>query len=342
MPLALLIRRLALTALVLCLIVVVLGAYVRLSAAGLGCPDWPGCYGAPSPLSIKEDAAAQAQFRATPVNVGKAWREMTHRYAAGTLGLIIAALAMLSATHRGRQMVGMRFGGALFAILILQASLGMLTVTMRLTPLVVTLHLVFGMTTLALLAWLWLSVKNPGRDTAPASAAPLPRRLCLVALVVLALQIALGGWTSSNYAALACPDVPTCQGQWWPVTDYAQAFVPWTGLGVDYEGGVLSAPARTAIQLTHRLGACAATLLLVLAAYITLKHTAARQVRRAAWLVLAFLALQLLIAVAMVKAGFPLVLATAHNAGAALLLLATVGLYRAVVAPPAEPRRSRK
>jgi heme a synthase len=342
MPLALLIRRLALTGLVLCLIVVVLGAYVRLSAAGLSCPDWPGCYGAPSPLGIKADAAAQPQFRATPVDVGKAWREMTHRYAAGTLGLIIAALAVLSATPRGRQMIGMRFGGALFAILILQASLGMLTVTLRLTPLVVTLHLVFGMTTLALLAWLWLSVKTPGRDTAPVSPAQLPRRLCLAALVVLALQIALGGWTSSNYAALACPDVPTCRGQWWPGTDYAQAFVPSTGLGVDYEGGVLSGPARTAIQLTHRLGAIAATLMLVLAAYVTLKHPAARPARRAAWLVLAFLALQLLIAVSMVQAGFPLVLATAHNAGAALLLLATVGLYRAASPPPAEPRRSRQ
>jgi heme a synthase len=340
MPLALLIRRLALTGLVLCLIVVVLGAYVRLSAAGLGCPDWPGCYGAPTPLGIKEDAAAQAQFRATPVNVGKAWREMTHRYAAGTLGLLIATLAALAATRRGRQMIGVRFAGALFAILLLQASLGRLTVTLRLTPLVVTLHLLFGMTTLALLAWLWLSMQRAVHNTAPASQAKLSRRLCLAALVVLALQIALGGWTSSNYASLACPDFPTCQGQWWPATDYLHAFALWTGRGVDYEGGVLAGPARTAIQLTHRLGACAATLMLVWAAIVALKNTASSQARRAAGLVLAFLTLQLLIAVSMVKAGFPLVLATAHNAGAALLLLATVGLYRAVIAPPAEPRRS--
>jgi heme a synthase len=340
MPLARLIRRLALTGLVLCLIVVILGAYVRLTAAGLGCPDWPGCYGAPTPLGITEHAAAQTQFRATPVNVGKAWREMTHRYAAGTLGLIILSLAVLSATRQGRQMIGMRFGGALFAILLLQAGLGMLTVTLRLTPLVVTLHLIFGMTTLALLAWLSLSMQRAVHNTAPVSQAKLSRRLCLAALVVLALQIALGGWTSSNYAALACADFPTCQGQWWPATDYAHAFVPWTGLGVDYEGGVLAGPARTAIQLTHRLGAGAATLMLVWAAVVTLKNTASWQARRAAGLVLAVLALQLLIAVSMVKAGFPLVLATAHNAGAALLLLATVGLYRTVVPPPAEPRRS--
>src|ERR1700726_2945346 len=156
MPLADWIRRLALTGLVLCLAVVVLGAYVRLSAAGLSCPDWPGCYGAPTPLGIAPDAAAR--FPHASVDVGKAWREMLHRYAAGTLGLIIAVLAALAVTSRGRRMIGVRFGCALLAILILQASLGMLTVTLRLTPLIVTLPLIFGMTTLALLAWLWLGV----------------------------------------------------------------------------------------------------------------------------------------------------------------------------------------
>jgi cytochrome c oxidase assembly protein subunit 15 len=337
MSLALLIRRLSLTGLLLCLSVVVLGAYVRLTAAGLGCPDWPGCYGAPSPLGIADNATAQANFPQTPVNVGKAWREMTHRYAAGTLGLIIIALSALAATRRGRRVIGVRFAGALLAILALQASLGMLTVTLRLTPLVVTLHLIFGMTTLALLAWLWLSVQKPARDTGPRTSTELPRRLCLAALIVLAMQIALGGWTSSNYAATACPDFPTCQGSFWPATDYAHAFVLWTALGVDYEGGLLAGPARTAIQLTHRLGACAATLMLVLAAYVTLKHVAVREVRRVAWLVLAFLALQLVIAVSMVERGFPLLLATAHNAGAALLLLATVALYQALRLRPAEP-----
>jgi heme a synthase len=327
MPLALIIRRLALTGLILCLIVVVLGAYVRLTAAGLGCPDWPGCYGAPSPMGIANDAAAQANFPQTPVNVGKAWREMTHRYAAGTLGLIIVALTALSLTRRGRRMVGVRFAAALLAILILQASLGMLTVTLRLTPLIVTLHLLFGMTTLALLAWLWLSVKESALVAPPDAGRILAQRLTLAALVVLALQIALGGWTSSNYAAIACPDFPTCQGSFWPATDYAHAFVLWTGLGVNYEGGRLAGPARVAIQLTHRLGAGVVTLMLLLAAGLTLKRVAVSAVRRAAWLVLGLLALQLVIAISMVEAGFPLFLATAHNAGAALLLLGTVFLY---------------
>jgi cytochrome c oxidase assembly protein subunit 15 len=336
MPLALWIRRLAFTGLALCLVVVVLGAYVRLSAAGLGCPDWPGCYGAPSPLGIAANAAAQ--FPQAAVDVGKAWREMIHRYAAGTLGLIIFALAAVAVASRGRRLVGVRFACALFAILILQASLGMLTVTLRLTPLIVTLHLIFGMTTLALLAWLWLGVRAARTtDPLPAATACLPRRLCAAALGVLALQIALGGWTSSNYAATACPDFPTCQGRWWPPTDFAHAFVLSRPAGVNYAVGGLDEPARAAIQLTHRLGACAATLMLVLAAGFTLRRIRARAARRAAWALLAFLALQLVIAVSMIGAGFPLWIATAHNAGAALLLLATVALYDAVGGRPVSP-----
>src|ERR1700730_18394082 len=198
MPPALLIRRLALTGLVLCCLVVVLAASVRLSAAGLACPDWPGCYGAPTPAGIAP--AAAAHFPHSSVDVGKAWREMLHRYAAATLGLLIVVLAGLAIARGGRRMRDVRFAGALLGILILQASLGMLTVTLQLTPLIVTLHLIFGMTTLGLLTWLWLGVQANGRAAAPVSAV-MPRRVCLAALIVLALQIALGGWTSSNYAA---------------------------------------------------------------------------------------------------------------------------------------------
>ena len=324
------IRRLAFTALVLCFVVVVLGAYVRLSAAGLSCPDWPGCYGAPTPLGIAQDAAAPGALSHVAPDVGKAWREMIHRYAAGSLALIIVILAVLAAAKPGRRMIGLPFACALLVIVILQASLGMLTVTLRLTPLIVTLHLIFGMTTLALLAWLWLSLRKPGRAGTPVVPQSLAPRLCLAALIILGMQIALGGWTSSNYAATACPDFPTCQGRWWPPSDYAHAFVLRRVAGLNYEGGTLAEPARVAIQLTHRLGACAATLMLVLAAGLTLRRTRLPGPRRAAWAVLAFLPLQLLIAVSMIEAGFPLWLGTAHNAGAALLLLATVALYQVV------------
>jgi len=151
-----------------------------------------------------------------------------------------------------------------------------------------------------------------------------------VALVLLGIQIALGGWTSSNYAAVACPDFPKCQNEWVPETDYKDALVLWRGLGVNYEGGVLQHPARVAIHFTHRLGAIAATVALLFAAIATLRRKAPSSARLAAYAVLGALVLQLLIGASMVLRGFPLALATAHNAGAALLLLATLALYRTV------------
>jgi heme a synthase len=218
----------------------------------------------------------------------------------------------------------------------------MLTVTWQLKPLIVTLHLIFGMTTLALLWWLWLSLRGGPRGgirfsggRLPASAYPssgdTPRKLVLVGLVALGVQIALGGWTSSNYAAIACPDFPKCQLSWWPHMNYKDAFVLWRGLGVNYEGGVLDHPARVAIHFTHRLGALIASIALVLAAIAALRwQAAANRARIPAVAVLAALGLQLIIGISMVVQAFPLTLATAHNAGAALLLLSTLALYRAL------------
>jgi heme a synthase len=225
---------------------------------------------------------------------------------------------------------------------VIQGMLGMLTVTWQLKPLIVTLHLVFGLTTLAMLWWLFLSLRTASRggvrfagaSSSNVSAYPdlkaPPVRAILIALILLGLQIALGGWTSSNYAAVACPDFPKCQNEWWPETDYKDAFVLWRGLGVNYEGGVLQHPARVAIHFTHRLGAIAATVALLFAAVATLRRKLPSGARLAAYAVLGALALQLLIGASMVLRGFPLVLATAHNAGAALLLLATLALYKAV------------
>ena len=343
MPAARWIRSLALAGLLLCFTVVVLGAYVRLTAAGRGCPDWPGCYGHVTPLGAQSSASAQAAYPLKPLDVGKAWREMIHRYAASTLGLIILAITILAFTTRRARLVSLPLALALLATVVFQGLLGMLTVTWQLKPLIVTGHLVFGLTTLGLLWWLWLTLPRHswGNTSSTGSggmavsgttveAARLAWRLALIGLIALAIQIALGGWTSSNYAAIACPDFPRCQNAWWPQTNYKDAFVLWRGLGVNYEGGVLENPARVAIHLTHRLGALIATLTLSLAALTVLTRRVLAKFALPAWLVLAALLLQLTIGVSMVLRGFPLPLATAHAAGAALLLLSVLALLRSV------------
>jgi cytochrome c oxidase assembly protein subunit 15 len=278
------------------------------------------------------------------LQVGKAWREMIHRYAATTLGLIILVIAFLSLRWRRHPGVKVALPLMLVALVIFQGLLGMLTVTWLLKPLIVTAHLVCGLATLSLLWWLWLTLRRQssgadgiifsrGSGSASALFRPAPQRLrtiAAIALLALTVQILLGGWTSTNYAATACPDFPKCQASWWPQADFINAFVPWHGLGINYEGGILSHVARVAIHFTHRLGAVIATLALLYAGIVTFRRRQDIQSRWAAAAVLIALALQLLIGITMVLRGFPLWIATAHNAGAALLLLATLGLNRAL------------
>ncbi len=318
-------RRAARLGAVLALLVVVVGAWVRLTDAGLGCADWPGCYGHVHPAQVADDvASANAAYPSRPFNYQKAMHEMVHRYFATTLGLVIIGLAALAFWNRRDAAQPRVLPFVVLGVVCVQGALGANTATLLVVPLVVTLHLVGGLTTMALLWWLSLA---PARRDVKAAERPV-RRLAVAALAALVLQILLGGWTSTNYAAVACPDFPTCQGSLLPRADFKAAFVPWRGLGVDYEGGVLAPPARTAIHYAHRLGAVLAGLLLAAVTIAGWRRAQTPGVRIAAAAVGAALALQWLIGVNLVWRGFPLALGTAHNAGAALLLLATVTLVR--------------
>ena len=329
-------RRLAFTGMLLCLVVVVLGAWVRLTDAGLGCPDWPGCYGHVTPAGAeKNEGKIESYSPGWDYDSGKAWREMIHRYAATALGLIIVLITAIALAYRRERPVSPLFATALLVVVLLQGMLGAFTVWWLVKPLVVVLHLTGGLTTLSLLTWLWLDMRRRAKLVSPPPGATkiavldAARRMAIVATVVVSLQIMLGGWTSSNYAAVACPDLPQCQNQWWPEgMNFDEAFVLWRGLDINYTGGVLEHPSRVAIHFTHRLGAIIATLAVVLAAWLAIRNAPTALVRRAGWWALGALGLQLLIAVMMILKAFPLWLAAGHNAGAALLIMSLMLLNR--------------
>jgi len=316
--------RLAILAAVLAFGVVMLGAYVRLSQAGLGCPDWPGCYGH---LTVPQADQAGALAASRPLEAGRAWKEMIHRYLAGSLATLILALAVLAFRRRREADQPKLLPALLLALVVFQALLGMWTVTLLLFPPVVMGHLLGGLATFALLVLLVLQGGGYLREAAAAT--DLMRRLAALGLAVLVCQIALGGWVSSNYAALACPDFPTCWGEWWPRADFRAGFA-WQGLGVDYQGGVLDNPARAAIHFSHRLGALATFVVLGGAALRIFLMGGSRRLRLLGGLVCLLLLAQIAIGVSLIKFGWPLTLADLHNGGAALLLAATVALNWAV------------
>ena len=369
-------HRLAWLAVALALGVIVFGAFVRLSNAGLSCPDWPTCYGRATWPGATHEASGHAASAIRPFETDKAWREQVHRMIAGLLGVLVLSLALLAARKRTRgvtQVIGaallvaiaiplymkgqhvaasvLALAGELLllvaawrwsnsdlsrvavitlAVIVFQALLGMWTVTWLLKPIVVMGHLLGGLTTFSLLAWMaWRATDQP-IQLADATAM---RRLLVVGLVLLALQIALGGWTSANYAALACGnDFPQCVGQWWPPHDFREGFVLWRGIGVDYEGGVLDGQSRIAIQLAHRIVA-----VLVFAYLLTGAYRLLRTPGMLAWgVTLAVLVCaQVALGIANVKLGLPLHVAVAHNAGAALLLFVLVSLIARIRAPEA-------
>jgi cytochrome c oxidase assembly protein subunit 15 len=318
-------RRVAAAAAVLCAIVVVVGAWVRLTNAGLGCPDWPGCYGQLHPgQAVEHVAEINAASPERPFDYQKALNEMLHRYIVGALGLLVLALAAFSMLNRRDPAQPRILPWVIVVLLMLQALLGMWTVTLLLKPLIVTLHLLGGLATLALLWWLALS---PERRELKAAERPV-RRLAIGAMAVVLAQISLGGWTSTNYAAAACADFPACHGSWWPDMDFDNGFVLWRGLGIDYEGGVLDAPARVAIHYTHRLGAYLTALIVLLLVAGAWRRGQTTATRTAAAAVLIALGLQITIGMNLIWQGWPLWLGTAHNAGAALVVLAMVTLLR--------------
>ncbi len=303
-------RALTLLTLFLTFDLIVFGAFTRLTDSGLGCPDWPGCYGEASPLGAREQIAAeQAERPHGPVTHGKAWIEMVHRYWASAVGFLILVLAWLS--WRWRLQAG--WAALTLVWVLLQGAFGALTVTLKLYPAIVSLHLLCGLGLLVLLA-LQAERLRPAHRAGPGLSAAL-RPLWWLAGALLWLQIALGGWVSTNYAVLVCQDFPTCQGSWWPAMDFAEGFRIWRYLGSDGDGGYLAVQALTAIHVVHRLGAL---LLLLALGWLALRLRG--EGRWSVWL-LGLLALQLVSGISNVVLGWPLPAALLHSAGAAGLVL---------------------
>lgn len=316
-------KTLILAALLLTLILVPLGAFVRLSDAGLGCPDWPGCYGQITPHHAADeiDAALQANPDGV-VSHDKAWKEMVHRYVAGILGLLVLAIFVMAWRKRAHTQAGIGLPALLLGVVVFQALLGMWTVTQLLKPVIVTAHLLGGMTTLALLVWLWRCESAVHQQAYFAPVRHLRGPITL-GLMLVFVQIALGGWVSANYAALACSDFPTCQGQWWPAMDFAQGFTLHRELGETASGELLSLQALTAIHWTHRLMALIVTLYLLWLASRLFKISG---YARIAVMLLVTLGGQILLGISNVVFSLPLPVAVAHNIGAAILLAGMVML----------------
>ena len=323
---------LSLCASVLALVVVVLGAFVRLSDAGLGCPDWPGCYGhLDVPKTTQELASANLNFPQRPVETAKAWKEMIHRYFAGSLGLLVLAMAVVAFRNRKSHNQQVMIPLALVGIIIFQALLGMWTVTIKLNPTIVMSHLLGGMATLSLLWWVSLRQGNLLIPRAPVDRGLARlKKFAMAGLLVVILQIMLGGWTSANYAALDCPDFPTCQQQWLPAMDFKQAFTPWHGTEQNFEGGILDNQARVTIHVMHRLMALVVLLMVGGIALLLIFDRQYHPYRKFGVVLLLVLLAQLTLGISNVVFSLPLLVAVAHNAGGALLLLTMVTLNHVI------------
>lgn len=320
------ISRLAFLALCLALTVIVLGAYTRLKDAGLGCPDWPGCYKQwTAPSTPNAIAKAEAAYPLLPVEIQKAQTEMTHRYFAESLGFLILLLGTFAWFKHRTLGIPRWLPVLLVSTVLFQGLLGMWTVTLRLLPLTVMGHLLGGFATLTLLWLYWLYARQPFKASPTTPSFATLRMLSLLTLGALIVQIFLGGWTSANYAALICPDFPRCQGQWWPQTQFSSAFNLLTGFGMENPLSVMTSIERTTIHITHRIGAI---VMLILGGVLSLTLLKQRQstYTRFGLVIGTLLLIQLTLGVSNVVMHLPLKIAVGHNAFAALLLLSLVAL----------------
>ena len=305
---------------ILALIVVILGAYARLADAGLGCPDWPGCYGQ---LLVPDVVSSEYE---RPLDIAKAWKEMIHRYAASTLGLAIIVIFIFAALGKTERAQSIKVPAALLLLVGFQGALGMWTVTELVHPGIVTMHLLGGFSTTTLIFWLLLNQRKPIQLNQAVS--KRDKMLLIVVTVLLAFQIFLGGWTSTNYAALSCGEYfPSCLDQMWPDNmDFENAFY-WGPLGIDYEFGVLENPARSAIQMVHRIGALVITGALIGLAFAYKNYT---MLRNNIFIILLLLSIQVGLGIINVVMSLPMFAAVMHNAVALGLLLSLISLAHKV------------
>ena len=329
---------------------VVFGAFTRLTDSGLGCPDWPGCYGSASPVGAQlHIEAAESAMPTGPVTQSKAWIEMIHRYLATGVGVMILTLAVATWLARREQQRTAKVSGSEHILAIwwplatlvwvcLQGAFGALTVTMKLFPAIVTMHLLGGMVLLALLRAQSVRYSQVQEQTSLTVLSNASWRLLMGGFGLLWLQISLGGWVSTNYAVLACTDFPGCQGSLWPTMDFSQGFTLWRELGMGQDGSYISFQALTAIHYVHRLAAYVVFVVLLLLAFKLNKVPALRN--HARWLVgLTFL--QVATGLGNVVLGWPLLAAVGHTGGAAALVIVVTGLVFSTQKMPASVRLSR-
>ena len=313
------------------LAVITLGAYVRLSHAGLGCPDWPGCYGylvgvPDNPLEITN---AEKNFEGSSVDIGKAWKEMIHRYLAGALGIFIFIISLVFYKNNTHKLFKLSL--LVSFLVIMQAALGMFTVTLQLQPIIVMMHLVGGLTIITLLWLLYLrnNINNYFIESKSLINISLKKikklsYLGYLTLVILIIQVMLGGWTSTNYAALACADFPKCNAAWWPQMDFYSAFIVELATDLNYEFGRLDSPARVAIHFTHRVWAIIVAAMIISLSILSYKTIKMPSQKIISLLLIFFLLVQVILGILNVKMGLPIYVAVAHNGNAALLLMCLI------------------